>query len=280
MTTGSFLTVPGDSETAIRLFCFPHAGGGSAQYYNWKRLLPRSIQVCPVQLPGREYRHRETPYRDLDLLTEDLACELADWVSTPYALYGHSMGAHIAFGLCRRFRARRLPLPLHLFVSSANPPQATGADPPLDGLSDRELIESAQEKYRGIPERILADPEYLQLILPALRADFAMLNRRTYSEEEPFAFPISVFGGRDDPHFPESSLKDWERHTIGPATLRFFQGDHFFWHGDPRPLTDALSAALTATQSGNSGPDAKRPGSERPLPRLSDRASRLSADRS
>ena len=118
-----FFTLRPNSPAEMRLLCFPSAGGGVAQLYSWFQGLPSSVELCPIQLPGREERRREPPFRRMDVLVADVADALEPALNIPYALFGHSLGALVAFELARELRRRRLPPPARLFVSSRGAPQ-------------------------------------------------------------------------------------------------------------------------------------------------------------
>ena len=107
----------------VRLFCLPHAGSGAAAFYRWKRVLPDGVKVCPVLLPGREVRLGEPSERRVLDVVEGLQAEIAGELERPYAIFGHSMGALLAYEWARRIAADGLPGPLKLFVSGRNAPQ-------------------------------------------------------------------------------------------------------------------------------------------------------------
>ncbi|MGH6679076.1 MAG: thioesterase II family protein, partial [Bradyrhizobium sp.] len=119
----SWLTCPiARAHAAIQLVAFPHAGGGATAFYPLAGLLPEAIELRAVQLPGRETRLGEAPFTRLPPLIDALADALGDSLRVPYALFGHSLGALIAFELAREFRRRRLPLPRTLIVSGRRAP--------------------------------------------------------------------------------------------------------------------------------------------------------------
>jgi medium-chain acyl-[acyl-carrier-protein] hydrolase len=127
-------------RTLLRLFCFPYAGGGASAYRKWSDSLPQSIEVCAVQLPGREMRIKEPAYSDVHPLVDVLAPALASFLDRPFALFGHSMGALVAFELARKIRRDCSLLPESLFVSARNAPCMVLKHKPLTNLPDDELI--------------------------------------------------------------------------------------------------------------------------------------------
>src|SRR5262245_34574163 len=182
---------------ALRLFCFPYAGGNSLIYRSWTEQLPLAVEVCAVMLPGREARLRERPYTCLPPLIEALAEALLPRLNKPFAFFGHSMGALISFELIRELRRNCGLAPAHLFVSGRRAPQIENNDPPTYNLPEGDFIQEIRH-FNGTPQEVLEHPELMQLLLPVLRADFAVCETYTYTEEPPLECPISVFGGLQD----------------------------------------------------------------------------------
>jgi medium-chain acyl-[acyl-carrier-protein] hydrolase len=215
-----------ESAGSIRLFCFAQAGGGASNFARWQRDAPPDLEICAVQLPGREDRIREPPPVDVPSLLTALAGELSRYFDKPYALYGHSFGARLTFELTRFLRSERLPGPVHLFVSGSAAPDA----PPtayIAQLSDREFLANVVLWYQGIPSSVLAEPELVSALLPGLKADFRLLESMQYRPEPPLEIPISAFGGRSDYAVLEQDLAGWAKHTSKHFCLEMFDGDHF-----------------------------------------------------
>lgn len=245
-SANSWLSIPHPSpKPQLRLFCFPYAGGGTAAYYPWAKLLPAEVALYSIRLPGRESRLRESPYLRLTPLVEDLLDVLSPYLDTPFAFFGHSMGALLAFELTRRLRARNLPQPVHLFASGHRAPQLPDPHPPLYQLPDDELIREIDERYNGIPRAILENPELLTLFLPAIRADLTILDTYQHADEPPLDCPISVFGGNEDSSVNRDELSAWRSQTQGPFRLRMFAGDHFFLQGAQTEVLQALTQDLS-----------------------------------
>ncbi|MFN8470344.1 MAG: alpha/beta fold hydrolase [Caldilineaceae bacterium] len=215
-------------DAALRLFCLPYAGAGASVYHAWSRLLPPTIELCAVQLPGREVRVRETPYTRFGEAITGLGEALCPLLDRPYALFGHSLGALLAFELARWFRHRGHPEPEVLFVSSRRPPQLPEPYPPVADLPDEEFTAKIQERYGGIPQVILQEPELMRMFLPILRADFKVLESYRYSVEPPLACALAVFGGSEDAIATPSALHEWQQHTAAAFSMRQFAGGHFY----------------------------------------------------
>lgn len=223
-------------QANLRLFCFPYAGGGAQIFSTWSKELPNQIEVCPVELPGRGRRWQETPFMELPPLVETIANAIAPLLNRPYAFFGHSIGALIAFELARFFRQKNASEPVYLFVSSRRAPQLQDPDPPSHTLPDDELIRKLNW-LKGTPQNALNDPELMQLWLPVLRADLAVGETYTYISQKPLSCPIIALGGRQDPAIRRGGLRQWREQTTGTFSKHLFRGNHFFLHSaQPRLL--------------------------------------------
>ncbi len=206
--------------------------------------MPTQVEVCAIQLPGRENRLREQPHTRLASLVEQLAEELEPYLDLPFALFGHSMGAWIAFTLARRLRQRHPRSPVHLFVSGRRAPQIPSLHRPIHALPDPEFIGELRRRYGGLPEAVLRDPELLELFLPVLRADLTLVETYTYTPEPPLACPISAFGGAEDPASGPAGLAAWQAQTTATFSMRLFPGGHFFVQTARTAVLAEIRAAL------------------------------------
>lgn len=230
-------------RASVRLFCFPYAGGGDSIFHSWQEGFSDRIEVCPVQLPGRDSRIAEPPYTDMDQLVRVAAQALTPHLDRPFALFGHSMGALIAFELARHLRREYSAQPVHLFVSGRCSPQTMSE--PLDlKLFDCEFPEILRRNNNSTPEEALENPELMDLVLPVLRADLLLCNSYIYTPGPPFSFSITTFGGLADPGVPRHCLEGWREHTTGRFVLRMLPGDHFFLNSSRLPLVEAISKEL------------------------------------
>lgn len=231
-------------QAKLRLFCFPHAGGGASAYRLWNEELPPEIEVFPVQLPGRENRVMDPPLNDIDLLVATLGNALLPYLEKPFAFFGHSFGSLISFELGRFLRKRHGLQPVHLFVSGYQAPPIENKLPPMSHLPDDEFVAQLRE-LNSTPEAVLKHQELLELLLPVLRADFALYEKYVYHPEEQLNCPISAFGGCKDDLVFEDDLKAWRNHTTNAMTVRMYPGDHFYLHGAARKaLLEAISHDL------------------------------------
>lgn len=225
----------------VRMFCFPYAGGGASAYRGWASSTPGDIEVCPVQLPGREGRLREAPFEATETLVLALTEALQPWLGDlPFVFFGHSMGGMLGFELARELRRRRQPLPLHLFVSGRRAPQVPDREEPIHELPEAEFIDKLRE-LNGTPEEVLQHAELMRLLLPVLRADFSVVETYQYRQEEPLDLGISCFGGLADQEVTREDCAAWKDQTRGRFRLRMLPGDHFFLHSAKDMIVEAVA---------------------------------------
>lgn len=213
----------------LRLVCLPHAGSGAAAYLGWAASLGPAIEVLAVQLPGRESRLGEAPVSSMAILVPQLADALAETLhrgdARPYALYGHSMGALVAFDLCCEIRRRGLRLPQQLLVSGARAPHLAPWQPLLHTQPDEPLLQEVSRRYGGF------DPEMMDLVrlmLPTLRADLTLVETRARPSVAPLPVPLASWAGADDTFVPQTDASQWGRHTAAQFEFKVFPGGHFF----------------------------------------------------
>jgi medium-chain acyl-[acyl-carrier-protein] hydrolase len=185
---------------------------------------------------------REKPVERWEPLVEAVAGAVAPYLDRPYALFGHSMGAMLAFELARLQRRTGGPLPLHLFPSGRPAPHVP-RDEFTHDLPEPEFVDELRA-MGGVPEEVLANRELMGLLLPLLRADMSVNERYEYREEPPLDIPMTAYGGTADHRVSREELEAWERHTTGPFRARFFEGDHFYLQAKRDAVLAALSADL------------------------------------
>ncbi len=229
-------------KAQLRLFCFPYAGGGAQVFRPWPNSLPPTVEVCAIELPGRGTRFRQAPFTRIEPLVEAIALALLPMLDKPFAFFGHSMGALVSFKLARLLRKQSSSQPRHLFVSGRRAPQLS-LDSLIHTLPEPEFIDKLRV-YNGIPSVFLADPEMMQLFIPVLRADFEVIETYVYKNEPAFDFPITTFGGWQDPELNSQKLEEWAHHTTAAFDLQMFPGDHFFLHSDQALLLQSITQQL------------------------------------
>lgn len=221
-----WLTVPSPRPDAdVRLFCLPFAGAGASAFREWPSVFGPRVEIAAIRLPGREQRLREAPVIDPEAVAEAVA-EAAD---RPFAIFGHSMGARLAFEVVRELRNAGGPLPVRLYPSGINPPHLPTAGPfaGLSKVSDEELLAGVAEGG-GVPEAVLEIPELLSLFLPVLRADLTWVDDYVCTDAPPLPVPVVAFAGDADPVAPPSRMDGWHGHTTAGFTLHTLPGGHFF----------------------------------------------------
>jgi len=212
----------------VRLFCFPFAGGNAMSYRTWANFLPKEIEVCPIELPGRGSRLREKPVTQLETMIKAIAADLFPFFNNkPYAIFGHSMGALIGFELIRYLRKMQAQEPVHLFVSGHIAPHVPYNRQPIYDLPDAEFVTELR-KLNGTPQAVLDNDELMQLLIPILRADFAANETYVYEDDIPLNCPITAFGGLQDKDVSRADIEAWQKHTSSSFSMYMLPGDHFF----------------------------------------------------
>ena len=239
----SWITCPRPNPGApLRLFCLSSAGAGASMYRLWPSQLPASVEVCPVQLPGREDRYREPAFTSLAGLSRAIAREMTPFLDRRYAIFGHSMGALIAFELAFALEHDGGRPPVALFVSGRRPPDETDLAAPVHGLPDAEFLDELQRRYGGVPDVVRREPELLALLLPGLRADVRALETYRIADDTRVACPVHVYGGREDTRPRPDQLEGWTRRTEQPVRVQLFPGGHFFVAEEPAAICADIAA--------------------------------------
>jgi len=185
----------------------------------------------------------ETPFTQLAPLIEALAQALVPLLDKPFAFFGHSLGALVGFELARQLRRQSGVQPVRLFVSADRAPQIPHRDRPIHALPEEELLAELR-RLNGIPGKVLEEAELMEIVLPVLRADFAVYENYVYSPEPPLHCPISAFGGLQDQRVSCGDLEAWRDQTSVSFSLRMFPGDHFFWNTAQPLILQVLSQEL------------------------------------
>jgi 3-oxoacyl-(acyl-carrier-protein) synthase/surfactin synthase thioesterase subunit/acyl carrier protein len=241
------------SAAKLRLFCFPYGGGGASIYQDWQAQLPKTIEVCPIQLPGRENRMYETPLHELDTLIKLLVTNLQPELNIPFAFFGHSFGALIAFAFARQLRHLGLSLPTHLFASAYPDPktspstslnrllaQMQSANLDLLSLGNDTAIKKLREDEINTLFNIFNEngvitynhqamsKNIIELLLPIFVGDMRIVKSYQHLEEAPFDFPITVFTGRQDTWVPHEDCLEWAAYTRKEFAIHTFNSGHLF----------------------------------------------------
>jgi medium-chain acyl-[acyl-carrier-protein] hydrolase len=232
------------AQRRVRLFCLPYAGGSARSYLPWCRPLADIAKVVPLELPGRGERIRELPCAEMQPLLDDLLPRVITQADGPFALFGHSLGAAIAYELCHRLQERHGLKPLRLFASAHRAPHLPLRERRITHLSD-DAFTAHLRQLGGTPAEAFDSPELMRLLLPVLRADFAL--SESYGRPDGAAAldcPITAFGGTRDPDVSVAELSAWQHHTNSRCQVRMFDGDHFFLTTAQAALVQALREEL------------------------------------
>ncbi|THA76896.1 thioesterase [Streptomyces sp. A0642] len=233
------------TDAPAELICFPHAGGSAGYWHALSAAALPALSVRAVQYPGRQDRYREPAVRDLHRLADLIAEAVGDGPppAGPRIFLGHSMGASLAHEVALRLARAPDHRPAALLVSGRRAPsRAVAGSERLD--TDTALLAKVRS-LGGTAPAVLDDPELLELVLPALRGDYAALSAYVPSAGVPLACPVVALTGDSDPEAPVADVRAWRDHTTGPFELRVFPGGHFFL-GDHLPAVAELAAAVAA----------------------------------
>lgn len=226
-TTTLFATPTPNPDAQLRLVCFAYAGGSSATYLPWLKLLHPDVELVVCQLPGRGTRLFEDPYDQIEPLLQDLCAAIRPLCDMPLVFFGHSMGSKLAYELCLAMQKNDLPLPVHVIASAAAAPFHVRRKTPIHDLPEKEFI-TALSKLNGTPQQVLNNPELMALFLPALRADFKLVETYINTSRTVVPTRLTLMGGVMDETVSPSELADWNKLFTLTSKIRWFEGDHFY----------------------------------------------------
>ncbi len=235
-------------QASVRLFCFPYAGGSSVIFRSWSDSLPTTVEVCPIELPGRLTQMKSAPFTRLEPLVSAIGPVLLPYLDKPFAFFGHSMGGLVSFEVTRLLRREYGLSPVHLFVSARRAPQIPNPNPPIHALPEPEFLLELR-RLNGTPQAVLENTELMQLLIPILRADFAVLETYVYAPEPTLDCPITAFGGLQDQEVSRNEIQGWHAQTNSAFSLQMFKGDHFFLHSAQSLLLQSLCQFYSNNES-------------------------------
>ncbi|NBE51944.1 thioesterase II family protein [Streptomyces boluensis] len=222
-----FRTIKRSSDPRLRLLCFPHAGGAASFFRGWADSVPAGVEVIAVRYPGREDRLFDPMADSLEDMARSVADSCRSFLDTPLAMFGHSMGASVAYETALRLQEDFGTRLSALFVSARTPP---GYEPhrPFTYTTDAELIEHVQS-LGGTDKDALRDPDVLDLVLPSLRGDYRLVGEyRGAAGQRELRSPVIAYCGTEDTRVPRDAVADWSAVTSRGFSLRAFPGDHFY----------------------------------------------------
>ncbi|MER6030041.1 alpha/beta fold hydrolase [Streptomyces sp. NPDC001851] len=236
---------------ARRLFCFPHAGGAASAYLRLSQALSPAVEVLSTQYPGRQDRRLEPGVEDLGVLADLLAEQVRrEAGGRPYAFFGHSMGAIVAYETARRLDRQAGSGPVHLFVSGRRAP-STGPHRSDRLLGDAQLRAEIR-RLGGTGSRVLDDPELMEMIMPVLRADYRALAGYAWEPGRPLDCPLTVLVGDADPVVTVEEAAAWRELSTAPTAVRVFTGGHFYLDDRTQDVAEVIVSRLDAGARGGS----------------------------
>lgn len=228
-------------EAPLRMYCLAHSGGSAGEFLMWAEQLPE-VEVWGLQLPGHGSRMMERAHTAMPELVAAIVAEVE--FSAPYVLFGHSLGAGIAYEVTLALRELGAALPQALILSSFAAPDRQRRDSELAGLDDQALIAELEEQFGPLPEELREDPDWLELAIGTLRADLRIVDDYRPSQAEALPCPLLVLGGSDDQMVSEADLSAWSSRTTGDFRLRMSPGGHFHFREDSNDFHSYLADQL------------------------------------
>jgi surfactin synthase thioesterase subunit len=235
----------------VRLVCFPYAGSSAAVYRRWRRSMPAWMDVCPVDMPGHGRRFDEPLETSVEGMVERCLPLVLPQLAQPYVLFGHSLGAIVAFELAHRLQELGMHSPVLLVASGTDAPSRRDHQRHA-GIDSPEALSAELRRLGGTPPEVLADSELLALTLPIVRADFDACARYESSPERKLTCPIDVLGGQQDSTTRESLLA-WGEHTTAEFALHMLPGGHFFIHEEEPQVLRYLQMRVSTLLPGAAG---------------------------
>ncbi|MEU4654777.1 alpha/beta fold hydrolase [Streptomyces sp. NPDC023723] len=226
-----------------RLVCFPHAGGSASYFRPLAIALSPRVETVAVQYPGRQERRAEAPLESVERLADEAFDALRGQPPGPFALFGHSLGALVAFEVARRFEAAGAEPPLRLFASAGCAPSVLRR--PTAQLADDATLRAELSALGAADRGPLSAAELRALPLPAIRADYRAVARYRADPGARVGIPVTALVGTEDPIVSRADAGAWARHTTAAGALRVFAGGHFYLdhqvHGVAAAVVDALA---------------------------------------
>ncbi|GGX35420.1 NDP-hexose 2,3-dehydratase family protein [Streptomyces chryseus] len=236
------------ADPELRLVCFPHAGGAATSFVSLARGLGGTVEALAVQYPGRQERRHEPFVPSVPELVDQIVPYLLRRADRPLALFGHSMGATVAYEVARRLRGAGRASPVHLLVSGRRAPTVNRRD--VAHLLDDDDLIAEIAKLQGTDDAILQDEELLRLALPAIRNDYRAAGTYQYVPGPALDCPVTVLTGAQDPNVPPEEANAWRDLTTGPFALHSFPGGHFYLNDRTDEVCRTIGRALAGPATG------------------------------
>lgn len=232
-----------NNDASIRLACFPHAGGSASYYFNVSRALASDCDVLSIQYPGRQDRRFETPLESVTKLADGAAAAIALWNDRPLLLFGHSLGATLAYEVAQRLRDSSDIRTI--FVSGRRAPSHHRTNEFVHRQSEQRLLETLRQ-MNGTAPLLLQDPEMVSALLPALRSDYRAAETYRDPKHPPLDVPIVTLNGSQDPEVTAEEIEAWQTHSTLPVEHHWFDGGHFYLNDHANEVIDLIYANVRA----------------------------------
>jgi surfactin synthase thioesterase subunit len=230
-----------------RLVCFPHAGGSASYYYPLSDAMSSSTEVLALQYPGRQDRRAEPLIDNIPALADQVFTALRPWADRPMTLFGHSMGATLAFEVALRMELVGIS-PLCLFVSGRRAPSTRRNESVHKGTDD--AIVAELQKLSGTASELLGDEELLRMVMPAIRSDYKAIETYRYEPGPKLKCPVHALVGDSDPKATPAEERAWAAHTEGEFTCQVFPGGHFYLNNHQSEIINLVSDRIVSTTGG------------------------------
>ena len=231
----------------MKLFCLPYAGGSAIIYREWKPFFASNIELAPVEYAGHGKRIMHPLYKDVQAAVEDVYDMLLAAVANgrPYAIFGHSMGAMLAYEVAQKLRSNNKPLPKHIFFSGRGAPHISAEKYKIyHKMSDGEF-QAEIANLGGTPKEFFEHPELMEYLLPILKNDFMISDTAPVRAEiEPFDFPITVFVGKEEEDMDAEDVHGWRVHSRKTCVVYYFNGGHFFIKDEWEAMAGVVQGTL------------------------------------
>lgn len=238
-----FITFKQQKNAYMRIFCFHYGGGSASIFRKWSKDILEEAELVAIQLPGREERFSEPLVNNISQVIDNLILNFKQYSDKPFILFGHSIGALIAFEFARILEKRKLVQTKHLIVSGTKAPQIPLKKQPIHNLPKAQFI-TELKKYNGIPDYIIEDDELISTFIPTIRADFSISETYNYLSAKLLSCPITALGGLNDNSFDSKDLIKWQKQTSNSFTHKFLPGDHFFINTSYKEVINIINQAL------------------------------------
>jgi medium-chain acyl-[acyl-carrier-protein] hydrolase len=235
-------------DAGMRIICFPHGGAGASSFNGWFRHLPNEIELVRVQLPGREDNNERPAFTRMEDLIPELFNQVHPLLDRPLAIYGHSMGALVAFELTRALRRNNCPLPVALLVSGRRAPHKPLRRVLLHVLPEADLVAHLR-KMGGTSADLLVRPKWLERYLPTMRADLQLSDIYHYRDEPLLTCPIHAFLGEEDNEMHREDWEAWSEQAGGEFSRTLLPGGHVFSQSTQAILVSLITKVLTGRRA-------------------------------